>query len=82
LIDLTHENGSGSARAEAARFEPLMRFINRSKQAKYVASRHDPKELHIELEKTGSNPQMFNQKLAWEPRGAWQLVVAQASFAH
>ena len=67
---------------DVARFEPLIRFINRSKQTKYVARRSDPKELRAELEKTGSNLKLLNQKLEWEPRGAWKLVVAQGSMAH
>ena len=67
---------------EVVRFEPLIRFLNRSKQAKYVAARGEPKELRAELEKTGSNLQLLNQKLKWEPRGAWKLVVAQGSMAH
>jgi hypothetical protein len=69
-------------REETARFEPLIRFVNGSKQMKYVAERSDPKELRAKLEEIGSNLALKDKKLTWEPRGAWQLVVDQGSFAH
>jgi site-specific DNA recombinase len=67
---------------ETKRFEPLIQFISGSKQLKYVAQRGDPKELRSKLEKIGSNLKMQDRKLTWTPRGAWQLVVDQGSFAH
>jgi hypothetical protein len=48
---------------DVARFEPLIRFITRSKQVKYIAERRDPKELRIELAKTGSNLHLLNREL-------------------
>jgi site-specific DNA recombinase len=64
------------------RFEPLISFVNRSKQAKYVANRFQPLEMRAELENIGSNLKLLDRKLEWEPRGAWKLVVAQGSLAH
>jgi len=66
----------------AERFEPLKRFINGSKQMKYVAHERDLSQLRENLKQIGSNLKMLNRKLHWEPRGAWQLVVNQGSFAH
>lgn len=34
------------------------------------------------FKKVASNPNVFNRELRFEPRGAWQLVVDQGSFAH
>ena len=67
--------------ADELRFEPIIRFINGSKQMKYVASRSEPVELRSELEKVGSNLTILNRKLQWEPRGAWKLVVNAGRFA-
>jgi hypothetical protein len=64
------------------RFEPITRFVNGSKQMKYVAARGDPKELRSEMQKVGSNLQVRDRKLHWTPRGAWKLVVDKGSFAH
>jgi site-specific DNA recombinase len=69
-------------RDETLRFEPLIRFVTGSKQLKYAASRGDAKELRSKLEDIGSNLTLTNRRLQWEPRGAWQLVVDQGSFAH
>lgn len=66
----------------AERFEPLKQFINGSKQMKYVAEGRDLANLRENLKQIGSNLKMFDRKLHWEPRGAWQLVVNQGSFAH
>jgi site-specific DNA recombinase len=67
--------------ADVKRFEPVIRFVNGSKQSKYVAQAGEPAELRAQLEKTGSNLQLNNRKIEWEPRGAWKLVVDQGRFA-
>jgi site-specific DNA recombinase len=67
---------------EVQRFEPLIRFVNGSKQVKYDVPTASPKELRAKLEIVGSNLKIWNRKLQWEPRGAWKLVVDQGSFAH
>ncbi len=67
--------------ADELRFEPVIRFINGSKQMKYVASRDEPTELRAKLEKVGSNLTLKDRKLNWEPRGPWQLVVDAGRFA-
>jgi site-specific DNA recombinase len=69
-------------RDDIQRFEPIIRFINDSKQLKYVIQREKPDELRTKLEKVGSNLTIRDRRLHWEPRGAWQLVVDQGSFAH
>jgi len=69
-------------RHDVKRFEPIKRFVNGSKQLKYVAQRRDPEELRDTLEKVGSNLRLKDRRLKWEPREAWQLVVDQGSFAH
>ena len=69
-------------RGDIIRFEPLIRFINSSKQMKYVAQAANPKELRKSLEQIGSNLTLVNRTLTWEPRGAWELVVNKGSFAH
>jgi len=66
---------------ENQRFEPVIRFLNGSKQMKYVASRGNPKELRKSLEEVGSNLTVRDRRLHWEPRGAWKLVVDSGSFA-
>ena len=76
------ENNLNLERGDVERFEPLKRFVNGSKQMKYVASRRNPQELRQTLEQVGSNLQLNNRRLNWEPRGAWQLVVDKGSFAH
>jgi site-specific DNA recombinase len=68
-------------RADESRFEPIIRFINGSKQRKYIASRAIPQELRDELEKTGSNLLIDDRKLKWEARGPSQLVVDKGRFA-
>jgi hypothetical protein len=63
------------------RFEPITRFVNGSKQLKYVAERANPLELRAEFAKVGSNLTVQDRTLHWLPRGAWKLVVDQGSFA-
>ena len=67
--------------ADVKRFEPVIRFVNGSKQSKYIAQAGKPAELRAQLEKTGSNLQLNKRKIQWEPRGAWKLVVDQGRFA-
>lgn len=69
-------------RDDVLRFEPITRFVTGSKQLKYVAKRRNPQELRDTLETVGSNLRLNDRRLQWEPRGAWQLVVDQGSFAH
>jgi site-specific DNA recombinase len=69
------------AKAEESRFEPIIRFVNGSKQRKYIASRAIPQELREEFQKTGSNLKLDDRKIKWEPTGASQLVVDQGRFA-
>jgi site-specific DNA recombinase len=78
--DLT-ENLAALDRSDVIRFEPVIRFINGSKQMKYVAEEGKPAELRAKLQKVGSNLILGNRRLRWEPRGAWKLVVDQGSFA-
>jgi site-specific DNA recombinase len=69
-------------RQDILRFEPITRFVNGSKQLKYVASSAEPKQLRAKLEEVGSNLSVRDRILHWFPRGAWKLVVDQGSFAH
>ncbi len=66
----------------AKRFEPLIRFINGSKQLKYVAQAANPAELRKSLEQVGSSLTLTNRTLTWEPRRPWKLVVNKGSLAH
>ena len=63
------------------RFEPVKRFVNGSKQMKYLAESQNPKEMRAKLQEIGSNLTIRDRCLHWQPRGAWQLVVDQGSFA-
>ena len=69
-------------KTDESRFEPIIRFINGSKQRKYIASRAVPQELRAEFQKTGSNLFLDDRKIRWEPRGASQLVVDQGRLVH
>jgi len=69
------------AEADELRFEPVIRFVNGSKQMKCVAARGEPQELRSAIEKVGSNLTVQNRKVGWEPRGAWKLVVNAGRFA-
>jgi DNA invertase Pin-like site-specific DNA recombinase len=68
-------------RQDILRFEPITRFVNGSKQLKYVVQRANPTELRAKLEKVGSNLTIRDRKVHWFPRGAWKLVVDKGSFA-
>jgi site-specific DNA recombinase len=63
------------------RFEPVIRFVNGSKQMKYVAERAESNELRAKLEKVGSNLTIRDRTLTWTPRGAWELLVNAERFA-
>jgi site-specific DNA recombinase len=76
------EKATARTRTDVLRFEPVIRFIYRSKQAKTVAARLDPAELRAELQQVGSNLTLNNRTLVFDPRGAWKTVVGQGSFAH
>ena len=76
------DKAAARTREDVLRFEPVIRFIHRSKQGKSVAERLDPAELRTELQHVGSNLTLNNKKLVFEPRGAWKTVVGQGSFAH
>ncbi|MDZ4755539.1 MAG: hypothetical protein SGJ11_13715 [Phycisphaerae bacterium] len=67
--------------AGVVRFEPLKRFVTGSAELKYVAERAEPAELRTKLGRIGSNLTLRDRDLNWEPRGAWQLVVAKGSLA-
>ena len=68
-------------RQDVLRFEPITRFVNDSKQMKYVAAKADAKELRTKFANVGSNLTIQDRKVHWFPRGAWKLVVDQGSFA-
>jgi site-specific DNA recombinase len=68
------------------RFEPIIRFVSDSKKAGFLATSGSPEEKRDHFKKTGSNLQLLNRELRWEPRGAWQIVhetlADQGCFAH
>ncbi|HWE03233.1 MAG TPA: recombinase family protein [Tepidisphaeraceae bacterium] len=63
------------------RFEPVIRFVNRLKQAKIAASSTDAVEKREFLKTVGSNLELVNRTLRFEPRNAWQLVVDSGRLA-
>lgn len=75
-----------SESATQNRFEPAIRFVHRSKQARILAETGSEEEKRDFLRNTGSNLRLSNRQLHWEPRGAWQIVAEtvadQACFAH
>jgi hypothetical protein len=62
-------------------FEPLKDFLNAAKQAGILAEAGTVEQKRDFFEKVASNPNVFNRKLRWEPRGAWKIVLGQGSFA-
>jgi site-specific DNA recombinase len=62
-------------------FEPAIAFIHELKTAEKTASSHEAAEKLEFVKKTGSNFRLLNRELICDPRGAWQLVVDQGSFA-
>jgi hypothetical protein len=72
------------AEAEAQQgnwFEPAIRFVEASKSAAFLAEEGTDEEKRDFLKKVGSNLTITNRHLSVVPRGAWQLVVDQGSFA-
>ena len=67
---------------QSSAFEPIKTFINAAKQAGFLAERGTDEQKRDFFKKVASNPNMFNRKVRWDPRGAWQLVIRQGSFAH
>ena len=61
--------------------EPAIRFVKASKHAGFLAKTGTVEEKRDFLKKVGSNLQISNRTLTLVPRGAWQLVVDQGSFA-
>jgi site-specific DNA recombinase len=64
------------------RFEPLMRFVSDAKQAGFLATSGTDEQKRDLFRKTGSNLQLLNRELRWEPRDAWQIVQHQSRFVH
>ncbi len=62
-------------------FEPAIGFVKAAKHAGILASSDDDAEKLTFAKKTGSNFRLVNRELVSKPRGAWQLVVDQGSFA-
>ena len=72
------------AKVEANRgnwFEPAIRFVKATKQVLFLTSNASDKQRLDFLKKVGSNLIILNRKLSVTPRGAWELVVDQGSFA-
>jgi hypothetical protein len=67
---------------QSSAFEPIKTFINAAKQAGFLAERGTDEQKRDFFKKVASNPNVFNRKVRWDPRGAWQLVIRQGSFAH
>ena len=63
-------------------FEPLKAFLNTVKQAEILTAEGTDEQKRDFFKKVASNPNVFNRKVRWDPRGAWQLVIRQGSFAH
>jgi site-specific DNA recombinase len=62
-------------------FEPAIRFVNDLKIAGILAAEGNPVSQRDFLKKVGSNYTISDRHLSVKPRGAWQLVVDQGSFA-
>ncbi len=62
-------------------FEPLKRFVAASKQAGILAETGSDEEKRDFFKTITSNLNVFNRTVRFHPRGAWQLVIRQASFA-
>jgi site-specific DNA recombinase len=62
-------------------FEPIVSFLHEAKQAGIVAENGTPEEKRDFFKKVASNPNLFNRELRFDPRGAWQVVAGQRSFA-
>ncbi len=66
---------------QSSAFEPLKNFITASKEAGILADTGSDEQKRDFFKKVASNPNVFNRELRFEPRGAWQLVAGQGSFA-
>jgi site-specific DNA recombinase len=67
---------------QSSAFEPIKTFVNAAKQAGILAKRGTNEQKRDFFKKVALNPNVFNRKVRWDPRGAWQLVIRQGSFAH
>jgi site-specific DNA recombinase len=62
------------------RFEPMIRFISDAKNAGILATSGTDEQKRDLFRKTGSNLQLLNRQLRWEPRDAWQIVQNHSRF--
>jgi hypothetical protein len=76
------ENLTTVEKNQSSAFEPIKTFINTAKQAGILAETGTNEQKRDFFKKVASNPNVFNRKVRWDPRGAWQLVIRQGSFAH
>jgi hypothetical protein len=70
------------AKNQASAFEPLKQFILAAKQAGILAETGTTEQKRDVFRNIASNPNVFNRTVRFHPRGAWQLVIRQGSFAH
>ena len=75
------ENLAELERHRSGWFEPAIHFTKALKTVETLASSHNPAEKLEFAKTTGSNFRLLNRELVCDPRGAWQLVVDQGSFA-
>ncbi len=61
--------------------EPAINWVKASKSAGLLAETGTEEEKRDFFKKVGSNPKITDRHLSAIPRGAWQLVVDQGSFA-
>ncbi len=59
------------------RFELAINFIKTSKQGKILAKDDNLKSQRDFIKNIGSNFKIKNQKIFFEPRGAWQILMGQ-----
>ncbi len=78
---LLAENLTSVEKQRNTAFEPLKSYILAIKQAKTLGETGKPEEQRDFFKTITSNPNVFNRELRFEPRGAWQLVIRQGSFA-
>ena len=62
-------------------FEPATRFVKALQEAELLTSSTDDAEKLKFVKTTGSNFRLVNRELVCDPRGAWQVVAGQRSFA-
>jgi site-specific DNA recombinase len=68
-------------RRRETRFEPVIQFVNRLKEANFVASSSDAAQKRDFLKTIGSNLKIVNRTLRFEPRNAWKTVVNSGRLA-